>query len=239
MAYEYFFKFYDYLMNDVKYDEYVDLIKKYADKDSLLLDVACGTGNVLVKLLKNGYNVSGLDISDEMLLICQEKLQDNNLFTNLYQDDMRNIQILDYYDLIYSFLDSINYLISIEDINMTFRNIYLALKDNGYFIFDVHSVENVNLVFDGYSFNEVKDDYAFLWNSYVDKSNDYSIVYHELNFFNKSINNLYQKFSEYHKQVIFPVNVYKDLLEKNNFMIEKIFENESHKIIFVAKKCST
>ena len=239
MAYEHFYQFYDHLMSDVNYNEYINIVKKYAKKKDLILDIACGTGNVLIELLKADYNISGLDISDEMLLVCKEKLLKANLTTNLYQDDMRNIQVLEYYNIIISFLDSINYLTSIKDINQTFSNINKALKEEGYFIFDVHSLENVNEVFDRFCYNEVEDDYSFLWNSFVNKKENYSSVFHELTFFLKTETNRYTKLREFHEQVVFTINIYKELLEKNNFLIEKIIENESNKIIFVAKKCST
>ncbi|HEY8364227.1 MAG TPA: class I SAM-dependent methyltransferase [Haloplasmataceae bacterium] len=247
MAYEYFYQFYDELMKDVPYEKYLNLICEYAQNTDFLLDVGCGTGTVLITLLKKGYLVEGLDISEEMLLACQKKLMDDNLNCSLYHDDMRNINIINEYNIIYSFLDSINYLTTLNDIKLTFTNIFKALKPNGYFLFDIHSIDNVNKVFDGYCYNEIKDDYTYLWNAYVEKTTKKSTVYHELAFFLKKSNDLYQKSIEYHKQVVYPLKDYQQILEKIGFKIEKILydfndeiiDSNFSKIIIVAKKCST
>lgn len=239
MAYEHFYRFYDKLMSDVNYQVYVNIVRKYAKKSDAILDIACGTGNVLIELLKEDYQVCGLDISDEMLLVCQEKLANLNLQTTLFQDDMRSFQIVNYYDMIISFLDSLNYLTSIKDLKKTFSNVHNALNDGGYFIFDIHSLKNVNLVFSDYHYHEVNDDYTFIWDACVEKNNDFSTIFHELNFFIKINNGLYQKAVEYHKQVVYPLDVYLDLLKEMGFTIEETIENEYHKFVIVAKKCST
>ncbi len=77
MSYERFAYFYDYLMQDVPYDDWVTYVTRQADTYSIkgkdVLDIACGTGELSLRLIHNGYNVTGVDISEEMLLIAQEK----------------------------------------------------------------------------------------------------------------------------------------------------------------------
>ncbi|QVK19378.1 class I SAM-dependent methyltransferase [Mycoplasmatota bacterium] len=244
MAYQHFYQFYDSLMEDVPYEKYIHLVKEYAKKDQIILDVGCGTGSVLTRLIEEGFLVDGLDLSDEMLLVTQQKLSDKKLHTNLYQDDMRNIMVENAYDIIISFLDSINYLTTYEDILQTFTRIYKAIKNEGYFIFDVHSLNKVHQVFDGYCYNETMDDYTYLWNSYVEREENFSSVYHELIFFIKQTNDLYKRLEEFHHQVIFPLPDYVNILEKVGFKIEKMlydFDNSKNetncdKIIIVAKK---
>ena len=71
MSYNTFAKFYDTLTENVEYKKRVDYIssffKRYADKCDTVLDLACGTGSVSKYLSDLGYNVIGLDLSDEML----------------------------------------------------------------------------------------------------------------------------------------------------------------------------
>ncbi len=247
MAYETLYQFYDLLMEEVPYHQYTQLVKRYANKDNYILDIACGTGSVLVRLIEAGYLVDGLDLSDEMLLITKQKLNNQKLNAHLFHDDMRNINIEDTYQCIYSFLDSINYLHNEKDIFHTFTRVYKALKQNGYFIFDVHSIHNVHEIFDGFCYNEVSDDYSYLWNAYVEKEDYYSTVHHEFNFFIEQTNKLYKRFIEYHKQVIYPYEKYKNLLEKIGFCIDHILydfkesgsDKDCQKIIFIAKKCLT
>lgn len=246
MAYEHFFQFYDLLMNDVPYDKYLKLVNQFSQPKSKILDLGCGSGTILVNLLKQGYFVDGLDISCEMLMITQEKLQKEDLYTNLFQDDMKNISVKNEYNMIISFLDSINYLNNEEDINKTFNNIYNALKDEGIFIFDIHSLANLDNIFDNYSYNEINEDFTYLWNTYLEKEDKFSILYHELVFFIKQNKDLYSKLVEYHKQVIFPLNFYLKSLKEVGFRINKIYydfnekaDNNCRKIIIVVKKCIT
>ncbi len=244
MAYEHFYQFYDSLMDDVPYEKYIDLVKKFAKKEQLILDIGCGTGSVLIELLKFGFIVDGLDISDEMLLLTSQKLYDNNLHAELYQDDMLNIEIKNYYDIIYSFLDSINYLTSLVEVKKTFQNVYNALKEKGTFLFDVHSLYKVFNIFDGYCYNETNEFVTYLWNTYVEKTAQYSTVYHELSFFMKQQSGLYKRLDEYHEQVVFPLETYLTILKEVGFKIDDILfdfdlsknENNCEKILIIAKK---
>jgi len=180
-----------------------------------------------------------------MLLITKDKLSKKNRSTNLFCDDMKDIELKNYYNVIYSFLDTINYLKNSDEVIKTFQNIFDALKYNGYFIFDIHSLYKVHQIFDGYSFNDTIEDITYLWNTYVKKFDTYSELEHELSFFIKQENGLYLRLDEYHLQVIFPLNKYISILEEIGFKLEKIifdFDNNktkenSQKIILVTKKC--
>lgn len=78
MNYEQFALLYDELMNDVPYDKWVEFTEEslqQADmKEAKILDVACGTGNVTLPLVQKGYDVVGVDLSEEMLAVAQQKL---------------------------------------------------------------------------------------------------------------------------------------------------------------------
>lgn len=244
MSYEHFYQFYDQLMDDVKYDNYLLLVKKYANITDSILDVGCGTGNILIPLLEAGYYVDGLDLSDEMLSVTKGKCEFKNLKTNLYQDDMKAISIQNEYNIIVSFLDTINYLKTKTEVKKTFLNIYQALKANGIFIFDIHSLNKVHNVFDGYSYNDTNEYCTYLWNTFVERNEDFTSLYQELSFFIKKKQNLYQRFDEFHEQVIYPLHEYRKILEGIGFIIEEISfdfdksknEHNCDKIIIVAKK---
>jgi SAM-dependent methyltransferase len=244
MAYEYFYQYYDSLMDDVPYDQFINIVKAYAKNTDKILDLGCGTGTVLIKLLKSGFDVDGIDLSDEMLLATQNKLKAEYLSTNLYQDDMKEFSINDEYNIIFSFLDSINYITSKKDLEKTFKNVFHALKTDGYFIFDIHSINKVLNVFDGYSYGENLEDFSYIWNTFVETKTDHAILYHELTFFIKEKNGFYQKRDEFHKQVVYNLDVYQNLLEKAHFKIEKILydldgkncESSDDRIILICRK---
>ena len=76
-AYSGFAPIYDLFMGDVDYDSWAEYIKniweKYGKKPKLIAELGCGTGNITGRLAKMGYDMIGIDISEEMLLEAKEK----------------------------------------------------------------------------------------------------------------------------------------------------------------------
>ncbi|MFR1993303.1 MAG: class I SAM-dependent DNA methyltransferase [Eubacterium sp.] len=117
MSYNTFAKFYDTLTENVEYKKRVDYIssffKRYADKCDTVLDLACGTGSVSKYLSDLGYNVIGLDLSDEMLTVASSKQIKNAMFI---KGDMTNFELPHKVDCCVCSLDSINHLKDIVEV---------------------------------------------------------------------------------------------------------------------------
>ena len=72
-----FSKFYDSLVSNDNYDfDFLDQILNNTKKP--ILELACGSGRVMIPLLEKGYNVSGVDLSDDMLTILKRKCKKRN-----------------------------------------------------------------------------------------------------------------------------------------------------------------
>jgi ubiquinone/menaquinone biosynthesis C-methylase UbiE len=78
-------------------DFHLDLAKKYGDKG--IIDIGCGTGCTIIPLLENGYNVTGIDISQEMLNVLSKKLSNKALKAELICDDMSEFKFDKEYSL--------------------------------------------------------------------------------------------------------------------------------------------
>ena len=74
MIYDMFAYYYDQMMADIDYDIFLDLVLKYIPKDKYILDAGCGTGIITMALKKMGYQITGLDISNDMLMILRHKM---------------------------------------------------------------------------------------------------------------------------------------------------------------------
>ncbi len=115
MKYEQFALLYDELMNDVPYDKWVEFTEEslqQADmKEAKILDVACGTGNVTLPLVQKGYDLIGVDLSEEMLTVAQQKLGGEGYFIPFYQQDMRELDVPGEFDCVTIFCDSLNYVL--------------------------------------------------------------------------------------------------------------------------------
>ncbi len=79
-AYTGFSQVYDIFMDNVPYDRWTDyltgLLKEYGVKEGLLLELGCGTGNITRRLAAKGYDMIGIDNSEEMLEIARDREYD-------------------------------------------------------------------------------------------------------------------------------------------------------------------
>lgn len=96
MSYHIFSYFYDKVMDQSVYDDWMAFINKYqpADKNLEILELACGTGQIAVQLAKRGHDVTGFDLSEDMLVLANERMQEENVSFELLQGICVNWQIL-------------------------------------------------------------------------------------------------------------------------------------------------
>lgn len=154
-SYKKFAYYYDEVMARLNYDLWLEFIEPYLNNGDDILDLACGTGTLLSMLKMSGYNTDGLDLSEEIIEIANEKKKLNRLDINFYVADMTNFHLNKKYDMITCFFDSINFLQSKRDIDKMLNCVTAHLKDNGYFICDIFSKELLK----EYENNEIHDDY--------------------------------------------------------------------------------
>ena len=220
MSYNTFAKFYDKLTENVEYKKRADYIssffRRYADKCDTVLDLACGTGSVSKYLSDLGYNVIGLDLSDEMLTVASSKQIKNAMFI---KGDMTDFELPHKVDCCVCSLDSINHLKDIVEVKKCFDCVYNSLNDGGGFVFD-------------------EEDFFLSWDNEYLGDNTVRIL---LDFFVYNGKN-YDRFSEEFNEKAYSVNELKSVL--NNFNIIGIYDelnlddikDDSERIYFVLKK---
>jgi len=139
--YEHFSKVYDDFSTN--YDNYRDFIDKailqYAGNAHSLLEVGCGTGNIL-QLFADRYEIAGLDISPSQLEQARKKLPG----VPFYQMDMADFYLERNFDIVLCMYDAINHLLEYEDWIKTFRCVRNHLNTGGVFIFDMTMLEKLN-----------------------------------------------------------------------------------------------
>jgi len=104
---------------------------------SPVLELACGTGNYLVTLSQEDVDISGLDISDEMLEGAQARGDNQNVETNLINSDMRSFDLNQKFALIFVAGNSFQHLNSLADVEACFDSVRRHLKPGGKFIVEV------------------------------------------------------------------------------------------------------
>lgn len=247
MSYRRFAYVYDTLMENVPYEKWIELfIKKvhqYQINGTKVLDVACGTGEFSVRLAQKGYQVTGIDLSEEMLVIAREKADKLKLSIPYFHQNMAELDAGEEYDSVVIFCDSLNYLRTEEEVQQTFQKVFEQLKPSGLFLFDVHSVYKMEHIFKDNTFADPYEGVSYIWNSFAGEE-PYSIE-HELSFFVKNNGTgLYERFEEDHYQRTYPVEVYKEWLLNAGFKVEEILADleesqptdQTERIMFVAVK---
>jgi SAM-dependent methyltransferase len=105
-----------------------------------VLDIACGEGSFAVGMSKLGYAVTGVDQSPQMISLAKAKAQAEGEAVEFYVEDMRSLQFDNEFDLATCFFDSVNYMLTVKDLDDAFQNAYQALKPGGFYIFDMNTI---------------------------------------------------------------------------------------------------
>jgi len=134
---------YDAFMDYIDYPGWVryacDILNLYGIKGKRLLDIACGTGTCAILFAGEGFEVTGLDASPQMLERARGKPEAARLGIKFICRDMREFRIEEKVHAVTSFYDSLNYLLQEEDLKKAFVCAHRALEDGGIFIFDMNT----------------------------------------------------------------------------------------------------
>jgi SAM-dependent methyltransferase len=247
MSYQQFAYLYDELMKDAPYDEWVQFVKdrctKYNVQGVRLLDLACGTGELSVRLAQDKFQVTGIDLSEDMLAVAQAKAVDAGVKIPFFQQNMADLEGQREFDVIGIFCDSLNYLQTEQEVIATFSNAFEHLTGEGIFIFDVHSIYKISHLFINQTYAASEENVSYIWNSFPGDSPN--SVEHELSFFVlDEQTGKYDRYDELHFQRTYSVQQYLNWLNEAGFEVLEVcadFEDpepqtQSERIFFVAKK---
>ena len=131
-------KYYDLLYKDKDYQSETDfirsLIKKYAPSSKSLLNIGCGTGEHDRRLGKEGYEVTGIDLSEEMIKVANAKISSETCHFEL--GDARSYRSRRSFDCVTSLFHVLSYQTSNEDFSNFIDTISANLNSGGIAIFD-------------------------------------------------------------------------------------------------------
>jgi len=233
---------YDLLMADIPYGEwaaYIDnkLMQHFEGKREgcIVLDMACGTGNITLPLAKMGYDMIGVDISTDMLAQAQAKATGEQVL--FLAQDMRKLDLYGTVDAVICTCDGLNYLLDEAELGAVFKKLRMFLNQGGIFIFDMNTEYKFKEKLGGNCFVGETEGASFLWDNQFDPStgiNEYRVEFTP---------NGEEPFLEVHHQRAYPVDVVCKLLHMAGFDTVDIYDgysddspgDECLRVVFIAK----
>ena len=181
----------EYLSKEIKNNE--------STNTELVLDLACGTGKLTLLLRELGYDMTGIDLSEDMLLVAREECYKNGISDVLWLcQDMREFELYGTVDACVCCLDSINYLTKLSDVKKCFSLVYNYLVPDGIFVFDINTPHRFKNVYGSNDFIlEEKGSLCAWQNRYDEKS---KLCHFYLSIFEENSDGSYTRSDEIQKE---------------------------------------
>ncbi|MBE7033236.1 MAG: class I SAM-dependent methyltransferase [Ruminococcaceae bacterium] len=234
---------YDRLINDVDYKEWADyyfkIFQRYGLNPKLGLDLGCGTGNLTLELANRGIEMTGVDLSEDMLMVAREKSEGKDI---LYlNQDMTEFELYGTVDFIVSSLDCVNYITDKRDLLKVMKLVNNYLDPGGLFIFDINTRYKLENIIGDNTFILEDEDCFCSWQNEYDKKRKLSDFY--LTFFLKD-GESYTRFDEQHTERAYEIDEIKSIIENSGMRLLKVYHNlsfenpkkNSERVFFVAQE---
>ncbi len=203
--------------------DYIENLFAFAGiKPRKILDIACGTGVPTLILADRGYELVGVDLSEEMLAIAQMKLRGNEK-VRFFKQDMRNLNLDETFDAAICLFDSLNNLLTEDDLLRAFQSAKRHIKAGGVYIFDLNTPyclkyfwgNNVRVKEDG--------DLISVWRTRFHRKKKISELH--ISIFVPVGPGIFSRVDEFHRERGFEIEEVEELLKKAGFAKIHVFEH--------------
>ncbi len=163
---------YDLFMDETPYDIWaknaINLLADYGVTSGVMVDLGCGTGQMTRRLHEKGFSMVGIDLSEDMLSVANDKNQPGDI---LYIcQDMRDISLHGTVKAFVSFCDSLNYITDINDLKQVFLGVATYLEEGGMFLFDMNTPYKYRTLLADNTFSDTREEGSFIWENEFDET---------------------------------------------------------------------
>ena len=201
-AYTGFAEVYDLFMDQVPYEKWsgriIQILSAYGIRDGLVLDLGCGTGSMTELLAGAGYDMIGVDASEEMLELAYEKRAESGHDILYLLQDMREFELYGTVRAIVSVCDSLNYITEEEELLHVFRLVWNYLYPDGVFFFDMNTIYKYSEMLGETTIAENREEGSFIWENYYDPEEQ--LNQYDLTLYIRDEDDRYTRFEETHIQ---------------------------------------
>ncbi len=241
--------YYDLLTENVDYESRCNYIHGLLAENGIgkgiLLDLACGTGTVSILLSKKGYDVIGVDASEEMLSVAQEKKTEAAADIIFLCQKMEELDLFGTINGAVCTLDSINHITDESTVKEIFRRVSLFMEDKGIFIFDVNTPYKHREILGNNTFVYDMDEVYCIWQNSTDENLLTTI---SLDVFEKDEeDDVYYKYSEQFCEKGYSLSDIEKWVKEYKFDVIGIYEEmtkepvreDTQRAVFVLRKKGT
>lgn len=267
-----FAEVYDELMDNVPYEEWAEFLigvlreygvgresaaeeggeslrdeeraKNLAAERNTVLDLGCGTGTLTELLYRAGFDMIGIDNSEEMLELAMRKRERSGSDILYLLQDMREFELYGTVGAVCSVCDSLNYMLEDADMVKVFSLVNNYLYPGGVFVFDFNTVYKYEQVIGDATIAENRDDCSFIWENYYDAGsqvNEYDLTV----FVREPEGDRFRRFTETHYQRGYTLGQMKGFLEEAGLLFLRALDADTHgevraeseRIYVIAKEC--
>lgn len=225
-SYTSFAAVYDMFMDNIPYEEWasyvISLLREEGIDDGLVLDLGCGTGSLTEILAREGYDMTGIDLSPDMLQIAMEKRMESGRDILYLNQDMREFELYGTVRAIVSICDSMNYLLEKEDLVQTLRLVNNYLDPGGVFIFDLNTEHKYRDILGQCTIAEDREESSFIWDNNFDEET--GINEYNLSLFIQEEEDLYRKYQETHYQKAYSLDEVRAAVEEVGMELAAVYD---------------
>lgn len=245
-AYTGFAGVYDRFMDNIPYKDWCEyvtrLLTEYGISSGLVLDLGCGTGSLTELLADKGYDMIGVDSSEDMLQIAMEKRERSGKDILYLLQDMREFELYGTVRAVISICDCMNYILEYKDMVEVFRLVNNYLDPGGIFIFDLNTIYKYEILMGESTIAEDREECSFIWDNYYDKET--RINEYDLSLFIRQEGNIYRKYRENHYQKAYSLDEVKmaiteagmDFVAAFDAFIKEPVKDTSERIYIIARE---
>ncbi len=248
-AYSVFAEIYDRFMDNIPYEEWgshvAGVLREHGICSGLVCELGCGTGIMTRYLAGLGYDMIGIDVSEEMLLKAYENGTDNNILY-LHQD-MRELELYGTVQAVVSVCDSMNYIMTYDDLCLVLKKVNNYLEKDGIFIFDMKTIHFYSKVLADSVQVDNRTDATLIWENHYDNKtgvHDYRLTIYIADEEEKDDGGLYQRYTECHSQKAYGIEEVKRAIEASGMECVAVYDEKTHdapdedsdRVYFIAKE---
>lgn len=222
-AYTDFALVYDELMDNIPYDDWTkylhSLLQRYNINAGIIAELGCGTGNITERLAKLGYDMIGIDCSETMLDIANDKKYENESNSLYLCQDMREFELYGTVNAIISICDSVNYITEPEELLEVFKLANNYLEPKGKLIFDFNTRHYYKDVVANRTIAEDREDVSFIWDNYYEEQDNINELSLSIFSLADKEKKYYKKHQELHLQRGYTLSEMKELIKRSGMTL--------------------